>query len=426
MLAAMAQPPTTSQDVQLARYEFKRALEELQSAQGRGTELVSVYVPADKPISDAANYIRQEYGQAANIKSSSTKKNVQGALSSILAELKRFPVVAPSSGIAIFVGAKSVGGNKTRQVKHVLLPPEPITFFKYRCDSSFFLEPLAGMLDEHNVYGLWVIDRQESTVGILRGERIEVKKNMESQVPRKHRMGGQSAARIERLIEEQANEWFRRSGAAASEIFMREKDLKGLLVGGPGSTKTFVLEMGVLHHELMKKPVKTFDTGYTDEYGLTELVQNAKETLRQLGLTRERDLLGRFLQQIVKDSAMVAYGEAQVRNALTIGAVETLLLSERLRKSRAKVACATQNCPHTEEHTVADLDKLAEALPKCPVCGQDSLEVVESKDIIEELTEQATLTGSKVELLSDGTEEGKQFLSSFGGMGALLRFKVQG
>lgn len=422
----MANPQASTQDTQIARYEFKRALEELQSATGRGTELVSVYVPADKPISDSANYIRQEYGQASNIKSSGTRKNVLSALQSILAELKRFPVVAPSSGIAIFAGYKTIGNNKTRLVKHVLLPPEPVTFFKYYCDNKFFLEPLAGMLDEHNVYGLWVIDRQESTVGILRGERIEVKKNMESMVPRKHRMGGQSAARIERLIEEQANEWFRKAGEAASAIFMAEKELKGIIVGGPGSTKNFVLEMDILHHNLRKKVLNTFDTGYTDEYGLTELVQNAKETLRQLGLTRERDLLQRFLQQIVKDSGLVAYGEQQVRNVLAMGAVDTLLLSEELRKERAKVACTTQNCPHTEEHTTSDLDKLAESLGKCPQCGQDSLEVTESKDIIEEMSELASQTGTKVELLSDATEEGKQFRQSFGGIGALLRFKVQG
>jgi peptide chain release factor subunit 1 len=414
----------TTENVQLARYEFRRALEELQKAQGRGTEMVTVYVPADKPISDAANYIRQEYGQASNIKSSSTRKNVLGALSSVLAELKRFPVVAPSSGIAVFVGYKLVGNNKTRLVKHVLLPPEPVTFFKYHCDSRFFIEPLSGMLDEHNVYGLMVIDRQETTIGILRGERIEVKKNMESQVPRKHRMGGQSQARIERLIEEQADAWFRKSCDAANSIFMLEKELKGILLGGPGATKNYVLEMGGLHYDLRKKVLNTFDTGYTDEYGLTELVQNAKETLRQLGLTRERDLLQRFLQQIVKDSGLVAYGEAQVRNALQIGAVETLMLSEKLRKVRAKVVCGTEGCGHAEEHTVVDADKLAEELPKCPKCGNDNLEVGETKDIIEEMSEQASQTGSKVELLSDATDEGKQFYDNFGGMGALLRFKV--
>ncbi|MCA1814685.1 MAG: peptide chain release factor aRF-1 [Halobacteriales archaeon] len=422
----MADSRSTDGNIQLARYEFKRALEELASASGRGTELVSVYVPANKPISDAANYLRQEYGQAANIKSSSTKKNVQGALSSILAELKRFPTVAPPSGIAIFVGSKSIGSNKTRQVKHVLLPPEPVTFFKYHCDSSFFVEPLAGMLEEHNVFGLFVIDRQECTLGLLKGEHIELKKSMESMVPRKHRMGGQSQHRMERVIEELADQFFQKCCDAANEIFLREKDLRGILIGGPGYTKVYVSEQGWLRHELKKKIVNTFDTGYTDEYGLTELVQNAKETLRQLGLTRERDLLGRFMQQIVKDAQLVAYGEAAVRNALSIGAVDTLLLSEKLRKQRAFVACSTQSCGHKEEHTASDLDKLAESLGKCPECGQDSLEVASSQDIIEEMSELATQTGTKVELISDATDEGKQFHDAFGGMGALLRFKVQG
>ncbi len=36
------------------RYDFKRALEEIKDIHGRGTELVSVYVPPDKQISDVA------------------------------------------------------------------------------------------------------------------------------------------------------------------------------------------------------------------------------------------------------------------------------------------------------------------------------------------------------------------------------------
>ena len=51
------------------RYDFKRALEEIKDIHGRGTELVSVYVPPDKQISDVANYLRNEYSQSQNIKS---------------------------------------------------------------------------------------------------------------------------------------------------------------------------------------------------------------------------------------------------------------------------------------------------------------------------------------------------------------------
>ena len=72
------------------RYDFKRALEEIRDIHGRGTELVSVYVPPDKQISDVAGYLRGELSQSQNIKSKRTQKAVSGAIESILARLKYF------------------------------------------------------------------------------------------------------------------------------------------------------------------------------------------------------------------------------------------------------------------------------------------------------------------------------------------------
>ena len=71
----------------LDKYKFRRDLEEIEKAQGRGTELVSVYVPPDKQISDVANYLRNEYSQSSNIKSDFTRKHVMQAIDSILARL---------------------------------------------------------------------------------------------------------------------------------------------------------------------------------------------------------------------------------------------------------------------------------------------------------------------------------------------------
>ncbi|MEA1965789.1 MAG: peptide chain release factor 1, partial [Euryarchaeota archaeon] len=35
------------------RYEFKRQLEDMRRRTGRGTELISLYIPPDKQVSDA-------------------------------------------------------------------------------------------------------------------------------------------------------------------------------------------------------------------------------------------------------------------------------------------------------------------------------------------------------------------------------------
>ncbi|MFP4546411.1 MAG: peptide chain release factor aRF-1, partial [Methanomassiliicoccales archaeon] len=269
------------------RYDFKRALEEIKDLKGRGTELISVYVPPDRQISDVTQYLRNEYSESTNIKSKSTRKNVTSAIESILSRLKSFKR-PPENGVIFFVGEVPAGGDQTKMVQYVLEPPEPITTFIYRCDSEFFVEPLWEMLADKKSYGLIVIDRSEATIGVLRGKRVYTLKNIPSLVPSKHGKGGQSAQRFERLIEIAAHEFFVKVADLANDSFLEEEDLQGVLIGGPGPTKEQFMDEGLLHHELQKKIIDTFDTSYTDEYGLKELMEKAKDTLQDLDLMKEK------------------------------------------------------------------------------------------------------------------------------------------
>src|SRR3972149_6706863 len=251
----------------LDKYRFRRDLEEIEKATGRGTELVTVYVPPDKQISDVANYLRGEYSQSSNIKSQSTRKRVQGAIESILQRLKVYRQ-PPANGVVFFTGHKATEADQTQMVAFVVEPPEPVAAFLYRCASRFYTEPLHEMLVEKDTYGLVVIDQGEATLGLLRGKRIETLKNVQSLAPRKHPMGGQSARRFERL-----------------------RELRGILVGGPGYTKEQFVGGGYLHHELVKKILApSFDVGYTDENGLREVVGAARATLKELDLMRAKGI----------------------------------------------------------------------------------------------------------------------------------------
>src|SRR5438093_5803068 len=193
----MAETQAPAKLSSMEKYRFRRALEEIEKAQGRGTELVSVYVPPDRPVFEVTNYLRGEYSESSNIKSATTKKHVMQAIESIINRLKEYKM-PPPNGLVCFTGHMDVGADQTKMVAYVLQPPEPVVSFLYRCDSRFYTEPLHEMLAEKDVYGLLVIDWSEATLGLLRGKRIEVIKNLQSQVPSKHRMGGQSARRFER------------------------------------------------------------------------------------------------------------------------------------------------------------------------------------------------------------------------------------
>ncbi len=398
-------------------HKLKKELEVLESKKGKGTELITLYIPPDKNLNDVMAQMREEYSQASNIKSTRTRKNVLSALEVIMQRLKLIKKV-PENGLVLMVGTIPRGIKDKIEV-YMIEPPERITTYTYHCDSQFLIEPLKDMLEEKDTYGLLVVDRGEATIGLLKGKRIEVVRRIGSNVPRKHGRGGQSQRRFERLIEIAAHEYFKRVARYASEVFLNTPDLKGVLIGGPGPTKEFFVKEGYLHPEVQKRIIATVDTSYTDDYGIRELVDNASETFKDLEVTKEKNLVQRFMKEVVKDDGLAAYGEQEVKDYLAQGAVDTVLISEDIDSYRITVECSS--CGYRGERTVRDLKGYAEA---CPKCGED-LEVKDYQTTLDELQELADTTGAKVEVISNETEEGQQ-LKAFGGIAAILRFRPRG
>src|SRR6266480_4025055 len=64
----------------VAQFKFKRTLEQLAKKEGRGTELISLYVPPDRKIHEVLGQLREELGTAVNIKSRTTRNNVQDGI----------------------------------------------------------------------------------------------------------------------------------------------------------------------------------------------------------------------------------------------------------------------------------------------------------------------------------------------------------
>ena len=405
------------------QYDLKRQIEELKSCRGKHTELISLYVPPNKQISDVTSYLKNEFSQSQNIKSKTTRKNVLSAIESILSRIKMYRQ-PPENGIVFFVGHKSIGSDQTEMVAFVVEPPMPISIFLYRCDSEFFVEPLQEMLVEKEIYGLLLIDRRECTVGILRGNRVDLLKYMTSQVPGKHGKGGQSQRRFERLTEIAAHEWFVKCGEKASEIFLNDESIKGIFVGGPGPTKHYFIDENYLHYEIQDKIVEIFDTGYTDEYGLRELVSAASETMLTLKISQQKNIMKRFLKEVTKaEGSLAVYGESHVRRALTMGGLDTLLLSDGLRKYRITLTCPA--C-HYEEHHTLDEETLSASEPGiCPHCATPTkMEITEKIDLIDELSDLADQTGCVVKLISQNSEEGDALFSAFGGIAGIARYPL--
>ena len=412
----------------LSRHRLKKTLEVLASKEGRGTELISLYIPPERQIHEVMANLREEHGTASNIKSRTTRKNVQDAIERVMQRLKLFKQ-PPPTGLVIFCGAIPQNGlGSERMETYVLVPPKPINVYFYRCDSRFHIEPLMELFREKETYGIIIIDVNEATIATLQGRRMEVIKELTSGIPGKHRAGGQSARRFERIREAAVNDYFKRVGGHANEIFSQITDLKGIIIGGPGPTKYDFEKGEYLNYMLKGKIIATLDTSYVGRTGVKEIIEKSGEILRGVRYAEEKKIVQRFLYEIGHDTGMAAYGEDEVRRNLKEGLVDTLLLTERLNLTYFKFKCKT--CGYSEDR-ILDNSEAAKiggdtSQMQCPKCLNSTFTFEEKKDLQDMLIDEAEKSGVNVEIISTETEEGVMLKESFGGIAAVLRYRKTG
>ena len=315
-------------------YTLKKMLRKLGEYKGSGTQLISVYIPAGSPVHEMGNKLREELSQASNIKSKSTRTNVMGALERIMGHLKLFKK-PPENGIAVFCGNISDNPAKTDIEIFSLEPPQKLQVGIYRCDSRFFLEPLQRMIEVTDSYGVVVMDGREATLALVRGTEIHILKKMNSTAHQKIRKGGQSARRYQRLIEESIEKYYQRVGASMDEHFLGRT--KAILIGGPGPTKDMFLKMSPFNYQL--KILGPVDTGYTDEYGIREVLAKSESLLSEQEAIKEKKLVDSFMKEVVSEG-LATYGAKQVRDAILSKQAQKVLLSEGLLYKKASYVCS--------------------------------------------------------------------------------------
>ncbi|MHA1274300.1 MAG: peptide chain release factor aRF-1 [Promethearchaeota archaeon] len=348
-------------------------------------------------------------------------------MSRLLGQLRNVKEV-PENGLVMFSGAipqNNTPGTEKNEL-YIIEPPDRISTFRYHCASEFLLWPLEEMLKAKETYGLIVIGRKEAAVGYIQGNKVEIIREFTSGIHGKHRAGGQSQRRYERLIEEGEKRFYRRIADTISEIFLNMEDLRGIFVGGPGPSKEKFVQDESLDYRLREKILDVIDLGYGGIEGIRALIDKIKNKIEDVKYIREKQIMQQFLKEISNDSGLVTYGLKEVQNALNYNAVDTLILSEKLDKYKIKIECS--NCNYVEYRIIKEqqFNELETAIQdeSCPKCNSNSFNITDSKSIIEDLGEIAETTGSNIEIISSETEEGEMLYSTFGGIVAILRYKL--
>jgi len=360
----------------ISKRQLAKLLKELKQWSAPATVLLSLYIPPGRPISDVMSLLREEYSITDNIKLKRTRQAVKRALAAAMDRLQMIPKVPPN-GLVLFCGENMETGDF---VCHVFSPPERINVFYYRTDKRFITDFLEDMVEDNDVIGIIIVERDQGTIGMLKGSRLEVLEEVSDYIPGKHKMGGQSQRRFDRIIEQMVEDFFKRLAEHAGRHFIpyvEKGKLKGIIVAGPGYAKLDFVKGKFLDYRLQKLVSNELvDVAYQGDQGLKEVVMKAKNVV-QTQLYRDAvQAMEEFKAHLAKNTGMVVYGDKEVRNALEMGVVKTLLIHE------------------------------------------DREDLEEWKDMAE------NYSGAKVVIIPSSLPEAEWFKNTFQGLAGILRYKL--
>jgi peptide chain release factor subunit 1 len=327
----------------------------------------------------------------------------------------------PENGVAFFAGNVSDTEGRPDIKIWEVVPPQPIESRHYRCDKEFVLEPLQEMIVDDRVYGLIVADKNNAAIGYLQGSSIKTVYTLESNVPGKTKAGGQSAQRFSRLRDEMLKTFLDDIAEKAKNAFMkksREDKLLGLIIGGPGFVKDKLVDDDHLHQELQNEIVATKSLDVAGEAGLSRLVDKAEESIEDSKVVKERNLVNEFFDNLNKENGKSEYGVEQVEEALKMGAVETVLISEDVNLYRAKY-----ECPQGHEKEIFEQKPEIEDEIDCEDCNEE-MKLESIGDIVDVFGKKAEEMSTDLEIISTDHEEGKR-LMNLGGIAAIMRYRIR-
>jgi peptide chain release factor subunit 1 len=260
-------------------------------------------------------------------------------------------------------------------------------------DTSPYIRPLVQLVDEWENYALILIDTNQAKLFLVSLGGVKDRKRLVANIMNKHKKGGWSQMRFQRLRQE-AIEHFQKTVIEALDKFVIDEKIVGIVLAGPGETK--IQFKRALPQVLAEYIMAELD--YPMDLPPQKLVEAATLEVAKKEREKSAEAVELLKNEILK-GGLAVYGINETVNATRDGKAELLILSKEL-KPRGWI------CEHCQVVEVG-------SKKVCPICNNKTSEV----DVLEEILEFAERTGTNIEFVDDNP-----ILEELGGVGALLRY----
>ncbi|MDY6864450.1 MAG: Vms1/Ankzf1 family peptidyl-tRNA hydrolase [Halobacteriota archaeon] len=261
-------------------------------------------------------------------------------------------------------------------------------------DTSPYVRPLVRLIDEYESFGLVLLDSHRAEIYVVSSGKIEVEGERVSDIMNKHKKGGWSQARFQRL-REGAIDHFLKGVVEDVEKISSDEEIKRIVIAGSGNAKKTFVDM--IPAGIKSNVIDVIDVEFDQAEG--RLISKAEKIVFEDEKKRSDGNIEKLREEILKDGLGV-HGLKETLDAVENGQVDTLLVRKGL-KVRGWIC---EKCQSVGQGHV----KI------CPNCESETSEA----DMIEEIIEFAERKETVIDFV-----EGNQMLEKLGGIGGLLRYR---
>jgi len=413
-------------DAQIEQFKVKRLIKMLDNARGAGTSAITLILNAKQDINLTNKMLTEEYGTASCIKSRVNRLSVLSAITSTQQRLKLYNRT-PQNGLILFCGEVLTEDGKEKKLTIDFEPFKPINTSMYMCDNRFHTENLAELLEDDDKFGFLIMDGNGSLFGTVQGSHREVLHKFSVDLPKKHGRGGQSALRFARLRLEKRHNYMRKVGEMCNQFFIPNGEMpniKGLIVAGSAEFKQALTTDTDLFDKRLADIIipPLLDISYGGETGFNQAIELASDTLKNCKFIQEKKLISAFLDEVAQDTGKYCFGIKETMQGLEAGAIETLIIWEAFEMNRVVI-----RNPHEDTSETKILTKEELKNPKLFKDPNSNVDLVKDEDepFIDWIVQNYKTFGAKLEFVTDRSQEGNQFVKGFGGIGGLMRYKLE-
>ena len=385
--------------------------------------MISLVLPPKSQIALTNKMLTDEYGTASNIKSRVNRLSVLSAITSAQQRLKLYNR-CPTNGLVVYCGEVMTDEGKVKKVSIDFEPFRPVNTSLYMCDNKFHTQALTALLNDDQRFGFVVMDGNGSLYGTVCGNTREILHKFTVDLPKKHGRGGQSSVRFARLRVEKRHNYMRKVAETATQMFITDDrpNIAGLIMAGSAEFKQTLLSADLMDPRLLAIVIKVVDIAYGGENGFNQAIELAAETLSNVKLVQEKKLITRYFDEIALDTGKYCFGTADTMSALEMSALATIIVWEDLETVRYELKSVSGKTSIVHLPTEADRAKNQHLFVDAET-GTD-LEEVDKCTLVEWFANNYKSFGATLEYVTNRSQEGSQFVKGFGGIGGLLRWKV--